>query len=151
MDTSQQNEEKRREDIAFAEVAFSEKARAIMAARQQDGGGASDSSGRGGGGRAGTNDWDRRLARSNNFLQLCRDDLCGKMKTLKVLIPRDHLGQKRGGERHRGERENEKRKRARKQDMREGGREGGRERDGWREIHSEREKQTRACNTPIAL
>ena len=28
--------------------------------------------------------WDWRLARSSNFLQLCRDDLCGKMKTLKA-------------------------------------------------------------------
>lgn len=36
----------------------------------------------GGGGRAG--DWDRRLARQTNFLQLCRDETCGKMKTLKV-------------------------------------------------------------------
>lgn len=90
---SQRDEEKQRHEIAFAEVAFTENARAIMADCDLGGGGGGSCSGRsgsggaGGGGGVGASgrDWDRRLVRSNNFLQLCRDDLCGKMKTLKVL------------------------------------------------------------------
>lgn len=75
--------QKRLEDIAFAKLAFSEPARAIMAApvgehegTERDGGSASVSVAGGG--------WDRRLERSDNFLQLFRDDTCGKMRTLKV-------------------------------------------------------------------
>lgn len=95
VDTSQRDEEKQRHEIAFAEVAFTENARAIMADCDLggEGGGGSCSGGSGsggaewgGGGGASGRDWDRRLVRSNNFLQLCRDDLCGKMKTLKVRL-----------------------------------------------------------------
>lgn len=84
-----ENAHKMLDDIAFADVAFSEEARAIMAGLpgQHGGGAASGSSigaGKGGGGRGGGGEWDRRLARPENFLQLCRDDTCGKMRTLKV-------------------------------------------------------------------
>ncbi|CAN0163673.1 unnamed protein product [Ectocarpus sp. 12 AP-2014] len=87
------NAHKMLDDIAFADVAFSEEARAIMAGLpgQHGGGAASGSSigaGRGAGGRGGGDEWDRRLARPENFLQLCRDDTCGKMRTLKVLLER---------------------------------------------------------------
>lgn len=86
MDTSQRNEALQREQIAFAALSFNEKARCIMAERNCDGGdGATDGVGMRGS-EAGRSDWDRRLTRSNNFLQLCRDDLCGKMKTLKVYV-----------------------------------------------------------------
>lgn len=44
--------------------------------------GAQEEGGRGSG--SGSGKWDKKLARSNNFLQPCRDDLCGKMKTFKV-------------------------------------------------------------------
>lgn len=93
--------ERMRDDIAFAQVAFSEQALAIMATRPEGHGGAyadayadayagagagggSSSSSSGGGAVGGGGNWDRRLARSEQFLQLCRDDTCGKMKTLKV-------------------------------------------------------------------
>ncbi|CAM9156448.1 unnamed protein product, partial [Laminaria digitata] len=88
---------KQQHEVAFAEVAFSETARAIMADCDFGGGrsgscsgmnGSGEGAGGGGGGGANSRDWDRRLVRSNNFLQLCRDDLCGKMKTLKVLLKR---------------------------------------------------------------
>ncbi|CAB1097645.1 unnamed protein product [Ectocarpus sp. CCAP 1310/34] len=87
------NAHKMLDDIAFANVAFDEEARAIMAGLpgQHGGGVASGSSigaGRGAGGRGGGDEWDRRLARPENFLQLCRDDTCGKMRTLKVLLER---------------------------------------------------------------
>lgn len=83
------------DDIAFAKVAFSEQALAIMAARpgEHDGAGAGAGATAGGGGESssgggvaagGGDNWDRRLARPENFLQLCRDDTCGKMRTLKV-------------------------------------------------------------------
>lgn len=77
-------------DIAFAQVAFSEQALAIMSTRpgEQDsfsaGAGGGGSSGNGGEAVGGDENWDRRLARPENFLQLCRDDTCGKMRTLKV-------------------------------------------------------------------
>eukprot|EP00903_Cladosiphon_okamuranus_P013898 g12926.t1 len=92
--------EKMLHDIAFAQVAFSEQALAIMATRPGDdddgasysafaGAGAEGGiSGGGGGAVGGGEDWDRRLARPENFLQLCRDDTCGKMRTLKVLLER---------------------------------------------------------------
>ncbi|CBJ28871.1 conserved unknown protein [Ectocarpus siliculosus] len=88
-----ENAHKMLDDIAFANVAFSEEARVIMAdlPGQHGGGAVSGSSigaGRGGGGRGGGGEWDRRLARPENFLQLCRDDTCGKMRTLKVLLER---------------------------------------------------------------
>lgn len=84
-------QQKRLDDIAFAQEAFSEQALAIMTTRPGGGddagagavaagGGFSGGSGAVGGGE----NWDRRLARPENFLQLCRDDTCGKMKTLKV-------------------------------------------------------------------
>lgn len=80
-----------REDIAFAQLAFSEQALAIMTTRPGDhdgigaGAGAGGWSSNGGGGAVGGGEsWDRRLARPENFLQLCRDDTCGKMRTLKV-------------------------------------------------------------------
>lgn len=91
--------EKMHHDIAFARVAFSEQALAIMATRPEDddgttcsnsafadvgAGAGGGSSGGGGGGVSGGENWDRRLARPENFLQLCRDDTCGKMRTLKV-------------------------------------------------------------------
>lgn len=84
-------QQKMRDDIAFAQVAFSEQAIAIMTTRpgDHDGAGAGAGAGgwrsSGGGGAVGGGEsWDRRLARPENFLQLCRDDTCGKMRTLKV-------------------------------------------------------------------
>lgn len=85
------------DDIAFAEVAFSEQALAIMSTRPGEHDGAAGANAGGGGGGSGSgglggavgggDNWDRRLARPENFLQLCRDDTCGKMKTLKVYHP----------------------------------------------------------------
>ena len=87
VDSREPNAVLRQESMDFAEVAFNEDARAIMAPRDQD----EEVGGWGGGGESGWGDGrgangvDKRLLRSENFLQLSRDDLCGKMKTLKVL------------------------------------------------------------------
>lgn len=92
-----QDDQNKLDDIAFAKVAFSEQALAIMSKHlpgESDGpdpargrGSGVPSGGGGGGGGAGgggERDWDRRLARPQNFVQLCQDDTCGKMRTLKV-------------------------------------------------------------------
>lgn len=81
MDFKQHDPELRRDQIAFAEVAFSENARAIMAPRSEDEE-VGEGTGRAGYG-AGVG-CDPRLVRSSNFLQLSRADLCGKLKTLLV-------------------------------------------------------------------
>lgn len=88
VDTSQRDEKLLGEQIAFAELSFTANARGTMAERDYTDGGGEDGGFVGGGRCARTvgGDWDRRLARSSNFLQLCRDDLCGKMKTLKVRL-----------------------------------------------------------------
>jgi len=81
------HDQRKLDDIAFAQVAFSEQALAIMSSGGGGGANSADGgpNGGGGGGGGGGEGWDRRLARPENFLQLCRDDTCGKMRTLKVV------------------------------------------------------------------